>query len=96
MEKFDVTDCLKKNGVLLLNTTYDFEELNRVMPNKMKGELIDKNISVYCLDANSIAFKHGLGGKINTIMQTATFYVSKLLPFEKAFANIKNSIKSKA
>ncbi|MCQ2555927.1 MAG: pyruvate:ferredoxin (flavodoxin) oxidoreductase, partial [Clostridia bacterium] len=92
LEKFDVTDCLKKNGVLLLNTKYDFEELNRVMPNKMKGDLIDKDISVYCLDANSIAFKHGLGGKINTIMQKALFSVSHLLPEDMAMESLSKMI----
>lgn len=92
IEKYDLTDCLKENGIMLLNSQYDFETLNRRMPNKMKKDLIDKNIKLYSIDANDIARQNGLGGKINTIMQTALFYVTKLLPVDVAMENIKKSI----
>ncbi len=92
IEKYDLTDCLKQNGVMLINSNYSFELLNKKMPNKMKQDIIDKNIKLYSIDANQIAKDNGLGGKINTIMQTAMFYVSKILPQDVALKNIQSSI----
>ncbi len=92
IKKYDITDCLNKNGTLILNTSYDIDTLNKVMQNKTKHDLIDKKAKVYVIDANKIAGENGLGGKINTIMQTAMFYLSKLLPFDVAIKNIKESV----
>lgn len=92
IEKYDLTDCLKDNGTMLINSNYSFELLNKNMPNKMKTDLIQKHIKLYSIDANEIARANGLGGKINTIMQTAMFYISKILPENVAMENIKSSI----
>ena len=92
IEKYDLTDCLKENGMMLINSDYSFELLNKKMPNKMKSDLINKNIKLYSIDANKIAHEYGLGGKINTIMQTAMFYITKILPQEVALKNIQSSI----
>ncbi len=92
IEKYDITECLKEGGTLLLNSNYSFEVLDKKMPNKMKEDLVVKNIKLFTCDANHIAIESGLGGKINTIMQTALFYVSKLLPFDVAMNNIKSTI----
>ena len=92
IEKYDLTDCLKDNGTMLINSNYSFELLNKKMPNKMKTDLIQKHIKLYSIDANEIAHASGLGGKINTIMQTAMFYISKILPENVAMENIKSSI----
>lgn len=92
IEKYDLTDCLKDNGTMLINSNYSFELLNKKMPNKIKTDLIQKHIKLYSIDANEIARANGLGGKINTIMQTAMFYISKILPENVAMENIKSSI----
>lgn len=92
IEKYDITDCLNKNGILILNTDYDDETLNEKMPCEMKEDILNKQIKVYSIDANKIARECGLGGKINTIMQTALFYISKLLPFDVAMKNIRTTI----
>lgn len=92
IEKYDITECLKPNGVFLINSGYDFETLNKKMPTKMKKDLINQKIKVFSLNATKIASEHNLGGKINTIMQTAMFYVSKVIPFEVAENSIKTSI----
>lgn len=94
IEKYDITECLKNNSILLVNSPYDFETLNKIMPNKMKQDLIKKNVKLYSIDANKIACEFHLGVKINTIMQTALFYVTKLLPFDVAMKNIKHSIET--
>lgn len=92
IEKYDMTDCLKNNGIMLINCPYDFETLNKIMPDKMKQDLKEKHTHVYSINASKIAIDNALGGKINTIMQTALFYVSSLLPFDVAMSNIKRTI----
>jgi len=92
ISKYDITECLKENGTIIFNTSYNDEELNKKMPNKMKTDLVRKNIKVYCINANKIAIENKLGAKINTIMQTAMFAVTDILPFDVAIKNVKNSI----
>ncbi len=92
IEKYDLTECIKQNGIFLINSHYDIETLDKKMPDKMKHDIIDKNLKVYTIDANKIAREHNLGVKINTIMQTALFLISDLLPFDVALKNIEDSI----
>ncbi len=92
VKKYDITDCLKQNGTLIINTNYDEHVLDKIMPQKMKVDINLKNISVYLVDADKIANENGLKGKINTIMQTALFKITKLLPYDVAINNIKSTI----
>ncbi len=92
IKKYDITDCLKQNGTLIINTNYDENILNEIMPQKMIVDINLKNISVYVVDADKIANKNGLKGKINTIMQAALFKISNLLPYEVAINNLKTTI----
>ncbi len=87
--KYDITDCLANNGIMLINCGMDEVRLNDIMPNKMKRDIKQKNITVYTIDANKIAAANQLFGKINTIMQTALFNVTNLIPFDVAFKQIK-------
>ena len=92
VKKYDITDCLKQNGMLIINTDYDINSLNFVMSNKMKHDIKNKNIVVYLIDADKIANEFGLKGKINTIMQTALFKITNLLPYDVAMKNIRSTI----
>lgn len=92
VKKYDITECLKQNGTLIINTNFDEQVLNEIMPQKMKVDINLKNIKVYLIDADKIANEHGLKGKINTIMQTALFKITNLLPMEVALNCIKHSI----
>ncbi len=92
VSKYDITDCLKQNGKMLINCSMDAARLSEIMPDKMQADIKEKNIKVYTIDANKIATTHGLGGKINTIMQTAMFELTNLLPKEVAVKNIKEMI----
>ena len=93
IEKYDITECVDKNGTVIFNTNYDAQTLNKIMPTKMKKDIRMKNLKVFVIDANKIANSVGLGQKINTIMQTAMFKVCGLMPFEKALESIKDFIK---
>ena len=92
IEKYNITECLKKDGVLLINTEYSEKTLNEILTNEIKTDIIRKNIKVYTINAYEIAKNCGLGNKINTIMQTAMFKISNLIPFENAIKNIKKTI----
>jgi len=92
IEKYELTDCLKQNGTIIFNTEYDENKLNEIMPDKMKQELVKKNINAYTINAYNIALESGLGGKINTIMQCAMFKVADLLPYDIALKNIEETI----
>lgn len=92
LEKYNITACAKKNGTLLINSCYDEETLNRKMTDEIKADIINKNLTVYSIDANKIALENGLGGKINTIMQTALFKITNIIPFDVAEQNIRKTI----
>lgn len=92
--KFDMTSNLKKDGIFIINCAYSFEELNKIMPKQMKDDINNKNLKVYTIDANTIANKYHLGAKINTIMQTALFKISNIIPFKTAFEKTKKLIVS--
>lgn len=90
--KYDMTACLKQNGVFLINCGYNSKQLNEIMPVRMKEDIKTKNIKVFTIDANKIAKENGLNSKINTVMQTALFEVANLLNKDIALERIKNSI----
>ncbi len=93
LNKYDVTQGIKKGGVLLLNTPYDKDQVWDSLPSELQADIIKKALKVYALDAISLAEKIGLGTRINTIMQTAFFEISKILPREKYISAIEDSIK---
>ena len=76
---FDIVNDIKDNGILLINTIKNEEELNKLIPSKVKKILKEKNIKVYYIDADNIAYKHNLKGKISKIMESL---ILQLLNFE--------------
>lgn len=93
LDKYDVTQGIKKGGVLLLNTPYDKDGVWNSLPSELQSDIIKKNLKVYAIDAISLAERIGLGTRINTIMQTAFFEISKILPREKFIAAIEETVK---
>ena len=94
LKKYEVAECLKENGVLIINTSYNEEQLNEIMLNSTKCEILKKNIKVYTIDADEIAHRFELRGKINNIMLMALFKVSNLMPLNEAKEKIKELIKT--
>lgn len=88
--KYNLTKDVKHNAIFLLNTNYDFNRLEKTMPNRLKKDIANKNIQFYTIDAYSLALKNGLNNKINLIMQTAFFKLMNLMDFDKAKQEIKN------
>ena len=80
--KFNVLENIKDNGILLINTRRSNEELNRFLPNKVKNILRDKNIKVYGIDAEKLAVKNNIGGKISLILESTILYLLNVPNFE--------------
>ena len=87
--KYDILSHLKNGGTFLLNCSYKKEELEQKLPAEFKKELVSKNAKFYFVDAITLAKELGLKGKISTIMQSAFFYLTNIIDFEKAKEEMK-------
>jgi len=90
--KYDILGPLKEDGVFLLNSKWDKDEVFNHLTREMQQKIIEKNIKFYNIDAGKIADELGLGRRINTVMQAAFFMVSGILDKDKAIKLIKDSI----
>lgn len=93
LESMPVANTLKPGGVFLLNAPTNADKVWDLLPAKVQEELIAKKAEFYHIDALKIAKEAGLGGRINTIMQTCFFQLSGVLPAEEAIGHIKSMIK---
>jgi pyruvate-ferredoxin/flavodoxin oxidoreductase len=92
LDKYDMLKGLKKGGSFLLNSILDAEKTKAILPNNMKKYLADNEISFYIMNATAIAQEIGLGNKTNTIMQSAFFKVSEVIPYDLAVSEMKKAI----
>jgi pyruvate-ferredoxin/flavodoxin oxidoreductase len=93
LEKLDITRFAAPNAIFLLSTIYGPEEVWDKLPVEVQEDIIAKKMKFYVIDAFSVANKTGMGGRINTIMQTCFFAISGVLPRDEAIDQIKKSIK---
>ncbi len=89
---YDVTKGLKKNGTFLLNTIWTPEEVHKNLPDRVKKYLAKNNITLYVIDATNIALEIGLGNRTNTILQSAFFKITNVIPYELAVKEMKYAI----
>ncbi|HSK68418.1 MAG TPA: pyruvate:ferredoxin (flavodoxin) oxidoreductase, partial [Candidatus Limnocylindria bacterium] len=92
--QYDMVGALKKGGTFLLNCPWQPEELNDRLPAEMKRALAAKKARLYTIDAIALAEKHGMGGRINTIMQAAFFKLANVIPYAQAEKYMKDYAKS--
>jgi pyruvate-ferredoxin/flavodoxin oxidoreductase len=92
LQKIDMLQHAGEGATFLLNSPYSPEEVWDKFPLSVQKTIIEKRLKVYVIDANSIAAQIGLGGRINTIMQTCFFALSKLIPEQTAVGKIKEFI----
>ncbi|MGN0225585.1 MAG: pyruvate:ferredoxin (flavodoxin) oxidoreductase [Prevotella sp.] len=92
LHMYDVTRGLQKNGTFLLNTIFDGEELVNFMPNSVKRYFAQNNITVYYINATKIAQEIGLGNRTNTILQSAFFRITGVIPVDLAVEQMKKFI----
>jgi len=93
VDKYDLVKDLKEGGVFLLNCQWEIEELEKNLPGTMKKALADKKAQFFIIDAIKIAKDLGLGGRTNTVLQSAFFKLVGIIPMEEALAHMKEAVK---
>lgn len=89
LHMYDVTRGLQKNGTFLLNTVWEGDTLANNLPNRVKKYFADNNITVYYINATKIAMEIGLGNRTNTILQSAFFRITGVIPVDLAVEQMK-------
>ena len=92
LDRFDVLKAAAPGATFLLNSPFEPDQVWDRMPRTVQERIIRKKLRFYVIDANRVARETGMGGRINTIMQTCFFAVSGVLPRTEAIAAIKHAI----
>jgi pyruvate-ferredoxin/flavodoxin oxidoreductase len=92
LEKMAVLEVADLGATFLLNSPYSAGEVWDKLPLESQQQIIEKNISFYVVDGVKVAREVGLGGRINTVLQTCFFNLAGILPAEQAIAEIKEAI----
>ncbi len=90
--KYDMTEGLKKGGSFILNSTWSVEETKKRLPESYKKYMAENDIKFYIINATDIAEEIGLGSRTNTIMQSAFFKISEVIPYDLAVEQMKKAI----
>jgi len=89
---YDVLKGLKKGGSFLLNSIWDEEETKNHLPDSMKKYLAENEIKFYIINGTKLGEELGLGTRTNTIMQSAFFKITEVIPYEIAVDQMKSAI----
>lgn len=89
LEKYDILKAAKKGSTFLLASPYSAAEIWDHMPDEIEETIIKKELKFYVIDASKIALETGMGNRTNTVLQTAFFKISGILPEEEAIAKLK-------
>jgi pyruvate-ferredoxin/flavodoxin oxidoreductase len=92
LEKLDVLRGAGDGSTFLLNSPYSPDETWDRLPLEIQETIVRKQIKVYTINAYAVAREAGMGGRINTVMQTCFFALANVLPREQAIAQIKKAI----
>ena len=92
VDKYDLLEGIKENGTFVLNCSWNIGEIGDQLPNSLKKTIAEKNLKFYAIDAVKIAENVGLGARINMVMQTVFFKLSKVLPVDEAIKYLKEAI----
>ena len=92
IKTYDIVSEIKPGGTFLLNTSWKGAELEEHLPNKVKRIIAERGIKFYTIDATEIATELGLGNRTNTVLQSAFFKLSGVLPIEQAVGYMKEAI----
>ena len=92
LERLDMLRSAEQGATFLLNSIYGPDEVWDHLPRTVQRQIIEKKLKFYVIDGYEVAKKTGMGGRVNTIMQTCFFAISGVLPREEAIEAIKHSI----
>ncbi len=91
IERYDMVQDVKKGGTFLLNCQWDASELGERLPAQVKKYIAENDINFYIINAIEIAKKIGLGGRTNTVLQSAFFNLAKIIPEKDAIDYMKKA-----
>ena len=92
LNKYDVLKGIKNGGTFLLNSLWSVEETLKRIPDYVKMQIAAKNLNFYVINASRIAAEIGLGNRTNTILQSAFFKITNIIPYEDAVKQMKKAI----
>jgi pyruvate-ferredoxin/flavodoxin oxidoreductase len=92
LERLEMLDAARDDSTFLLNSPYGPADVWDRLPRPVQERIIEKRLRLYVIDGSAVARDAGMGGRVNTIMQTCFFALSGVLPREQAIAAIKHSI----
>jgi pyruvate-ferredoxin/flavodoxin oxidoreductase len=92
LDRIDVLRLAVKGGVFLLNTPHGPDAVWDHLPRSLQQQILEKKLRFFVIDAFKVARDTGLGGRINTVLQTCFFAISGVLPRDEAITRIKESI----
>ncbi len=92
LDKYDMLELAAPGATFLLNSPFGPDEIWGEMPREVQEQILEKKLKLYVIDAYKVAKDTGMGGRINTIMQTCFFAISGVLPRDEAITKIKQTI----
>lgn len=93
LNKYDVLKDVEQGATFLLNSPYSHEEVWNKIPKRIQGEIKNKKLKLFVVNASKVARETGMGSRINTILQTCFFAIAGILPGEDAIQKIKDAIR---
>jgi pyruvate-ferredoxin/flavodoxin oxidoreductase len=93
LERYDMLSALVPGGVFLLNSPFNKDEVWDQLPREVQTQLIARKARFFIIDAYQVARETGMGSRMNTILQTCFFAISKVLPRDEAIEAIRESIR---
>jgi len=93
LDIYKIIDNIRENGIFLLNSLWNKEEIVNKLPNRVKKILANKKVRFYIINATKLAREIGLKNRTNTIMQSAFFKLTEIIPYDKAKEYMKEQIK---
>jgi pyruvate-ferredoxin/flavodoxin oxidoreductase len=94
LERIDMLEAVDDGATFLINSPFGPDDTWNHLPRPVQQRVIDKHLRLFVIDGNKVARETGMGGRVNTIMQTCFFALSGVLPHAEALAAIKHSIET--
>lgn len=94
VHRFDMLDRIREGGTFVLNSPWSADQMVRFLPQKIRRQIAEKKLRFYNIDADSIAAKVGLAPRINMPMETVMLKLAGIMPFEKAYQALQQTIKT--
>jgi pyruvate-ferredoxin/flavodoxin oxidoreductase len=93
LDKYNLLNGIRKNGIFLLNTMFDENEIKEHLPNNVKRIMAERNVKFYIINAYELARKVGLKNKISTVIESVIFKISNMVDYENVKQKMLEDVK---